>query len=63
MSGQISLSLFCDGPCERGYPPDMPAPETTIASLRSSCKLLGWRVGLPGGKDYCPKCWAEIEER
>lgn len=29
--------------------------------IRKHYKLYGWRVNLPGGKDYCPLCWDRIK--
>lgn len=29
---------------------------TKIHQIRAMWKMAGWRVNLPGGKDYCPEC-------
>jgi len=28
--------------------------------VRGYLKQEGWQVALKGGKDYCPRCWAEM---
>lgn len=30
---------------------------TKLHQIRAFLKMCGWRVSLPGGKDYCLECW------
>lgn len=29
--------------------------------VRAELKENGWHVSLPGGKDYCPRCWEALK--
>lgn len=59
--------IICDG-CGTdlvGFPPieiKKRGPDRDrLHQIRFFCKASGWRVNLPGGKDYCPKCWEEMK--
>ena len=56
------IQLICDGPdCPEAYASEY-SDLGGAAGQRAKAKELGWRVGQPGGKDYCPTCAATQTE-
>jgi hypothetical protein len=55
--------IICDG-CGKscvGFPPlelkKKSSDRDKLHMIRYMYSLYGWRVNLPGGKDFCPECW------
>jgi hypothetical protein len=61
--------VICNGcGCECvGFPPVQVKKKgqerDKIHTIRYLYKMCGWRVGLPGGEDYCPDCWEKRKKR
>ena len=53
----IHTSIRCNGcGCEEPVVRAADNGQLQPHSVRTRLEKLGWRVGLPGGKDYCPDC-------
>lgn len=48
------IDCYGDG-CRGTY--QLCPPHKQIHQLRHHLEILGWRCGLPGGRDLCPGCW------
>jgi hypothetical protein len=61
-------NVVCDG-CGKecvGFPPlelkKRGSNRDKLHKIRYMYSLCGWRVNLPGGKDYCPECWEKMKD-
>lgn len=52
----MSLGVWLD--CDECGDTITAGPVGTGAVIRAEARALGWHVGLKGGKDVCPECWA-----
>jgi len=52
MSISIEVAVECDGLPQWGCPARIHHKNGAMA--RREARALGWRTGLPGGKDFCP---------
>lgn len=61
--------ILCDGCRSNSLSFPMMAVETSgpertkLHQIRLLLKMGGWKVNLPGGKDYCPECWEKMKTR
>jgi hypothetical protein len=53
MSARNYVTIWCDG-CEDWC--EAVGPEHTAKDARATAKKVGWSVGLPHGRDLCPRC-------
>ena len=63
MSSVVIHRIRCDAPWPDGGQCltewDAPFETRTATDLRAWLKTKGWHIGMPGGRDICPGCWAE----
>lgn len=64
MTAHRTVFISCDGtenlgaPCENSVDLDRVSQNRTAAQAREAARKEGWHTA-PGGKDFCPECWAE----